>query len=701
MKKEVLIFLLIGLVAFSPVVDAFSFSEAFGNILDFFKDLFKRTVGSFILLTPSDVSAEKSGDNQIRVSWDYFTCDAGYPINSPPTITLISPTGRTTGVPDNSPPTITLISPLGAAASVSINPTLTWDGYDADGDNILYILYLKDSESTTWQTYPLQQETYTVQNLEFNTIYNWKVSVVAGTDTVVSDPRTYTTEEEVGVPDNSPPTITLISPLGAAASVSINPTLTWDGYDADGDNILYILYLKDSESTTWQTYPLQQETYTVQNLEFNTIYNWKVSVVAGTDTVVSDPRTFTTEEEVGVPDNSPPTITLISPLGAAASVSINPTLTWDGDDADRDYILYTLSLKKQTDLTWETYDTLLETYTVQESLNFNTAYDWKVSANDGTSTEVSNQRTFTTEEYNPEPCTNDDSVTRDCLTGDQDCPTGSQTRTCNNGVWSNWGSCIMDADNCEGANPHIQIAPTIISFESEVNIPQDQLFTISNTGDEALTIYDITLSERNYLSSDPPFEVITNIKVNNVPLDRSGFTYSLAQNLIIAPGNSKTVVLTFTPDAFGNAGTYDGKVYIYHSDEVHFNSHPYGGNDYISYVAYHGQGVENIEPFCGDGSIDSGEECDTANLGSQTCSLLGFNGGDLLGTDACQLDTSSCHSSEICDNGNPLTDSNGNGIISAFECSNYDYSLSIDELTPMDENVYSYAYTSFDCEYGI
>ena len=59
MKKEVLIFLLIGLVAFSPVVDAFSFSEAFGNILDFFKDLFKRTVGSFILLTPSDVSAEK------------------------------------------------------------------------------------------------------------------------------------------------------------------------------------------------------------------------------------------------------------------------------------------------------------------------------------------------------------------------------------------------------------------------------------------------------------------------------------------------------------------------------------------------------------------------------------------------------------------------------------------------------------------
>ena len=405
------------------------------------------------------------------------------------------------------------------------------------------------------------------------------------------------------------------------------------------------------------------------------------------------------EEDLGYPDNSPPTITLISPLGAAASVSINPTLTWDGYDADGDNIFYILSLKESTSGTWGAYETLDETtYTVQ-NLEFNTAYDWKVSANDGTSTVVSNQRTFTTEEYNPEPCSNDGSETQDCPTGDQGCPIGSQTRTCNNGVWSNWGSCIMDADNCEGANPIIQIDPTIISFESEVNIPQDQLFTISNTGDETLIIYDITLSERNYLSSDPPFEVITNIKVNNVPLDRSGFTYSLAQQLTIAPGSSKTVVLTFTPDAFGNAGTYDGKVYIYHSDEVHFNSHE--GNDYISYVAYHGQGVENIEPFCGDGSIDSGEECDTANLGSQTCSLLGFNGGDLLCTDTCQLDTSSCHSSEICDNGNPLTDSNGNGIISAFECSNYDYSLSIDEITPMDENVYSYAYTSFDCEYGI
>ena len=191
MKKEVLIFLLIGLVAFSPIVDAFSFSEAFGNILDFFKDLFKRTVGSSGLQplpTPLGVSAGISGNNRISVIWDYnsnfFTCDGGYPVNSPPTITLISPQN--------------------GAIDIGIPPTLTWNGDDANRDDISYVLYLKESTSSIWGEYEASHETtYTVQNLNFNMMYNWKVSANDGTSTVESDPRAFTTGDDLG---NLPPT---------------------------------------------------------------------------------------------------------------------------------------------------------------------------------------------------------------------------------------------------------------------------------------------------------------------------------------------------------------------------------------------------------------------------------------------------------------------------------------------------------------
>src|SRR3989344_1585787 len=100
-------------------------------------------------------------------------------------------------------------------------------------------------------------------------------------------------DEGLGVGDleNSPPTITLNSPSNGAIDIGIPPTLTWYGEDADGDNIFYILSLKESTSGTWGAYEtLDETTYTVQNLEFNTAYDWKVSANDGTSTVVSNQR---------------------------------------------------------------------------------------------------------------------------------------------------------------------------------------------------------------------------------------------------------------------------------------------------------------------------------------------------------------------------------------------------------------------------
>jgi len=52
--------------------------------------------------------------------------------------------------------------------------------------------------------------------------------------------------------------------------------------------------------------------------------------------------------------------------------------------------------------------------------------------------------------------------------------------------------------------------------------------------------------------------------------------------------------------------------------------------------------VSAIRTGCGDGIIQSGEECDTSNLNGQTCTGLGFYGGTLLCYSNCTFNTSSC-----------------------------------------------------------
>jgi len=47
-------------------------------------------------------------------------------------------------------------------------------------------------------------------------------------------------------------------------------------------------------------------------------------------------------------------------------------------------------------------------------------------------------------------------------------------------------------------------------------------------------------------------------------------------------------------------------------------------------------------PVCGNGVIETGEQCDGGNLGGATCTSLGFSGGTLACTGSCTYDTSGC-----------------------------------------------------------
>lgn len=55
---------------------------------------------------------------------------------------------------------------------------------------------------------------------------------------------------------------------------------------------------------------------------------------------------------------------------------------------------------------------------------------------------------------------------------------------------------------------------------------------------------------------------------------------------------------------------------------------------------------------CGNGQIDTGEECDGSNLNNQTCSDVGnYTGGTLACNNDCTFDVSQCTSSGNCGNG--------------------------------------------------
>jgi uncharacterized repeat protein (TIGR01451 family) len=53
-------------------------------------------------------------------------------------------------------------------------------------------------------------------------------------------------------------------------------------------------------------------------------------------------------------------------------------------------------------------------------------------------------------------------------------------------------------------------------------------------------------------------------------------------------------------------------------------------------------------PTCGDGNIDSGEQCDGSNLGGATCQSQGFDSGALSCNSLCKYDVSQCMKRELC-----------------------------------------------------
>jgi len=67
-------------------------------------------------------------------------------------------------------------------------------------------------------------------------------------------------------------------PEAGARNISLSPTLEWECYDPDCDNLLYDVYLGKSSSSLSKknSSPLSLPNFTLANLDFNTVYYWYV-----------------------------------------------------------------------------------------------------------------------------------------------------------------------------------------------------------------------------------------------------------------------------------------------------------------------------------------------------------------------------------------------------------------------------------------
>jgi alpha-tubulin suppressor-like RCC1 family protein len=104
---------------------------------------------------------------------------------------------------------------------------------------------------------------------------------------------------------------------------------------------------------------------------------------------------------------------------------------------------------------------------------------------------------------------------------------------------------------------------------------------------------------------------------------------------VAACGSGETLLGERDSAADGDADT---------SDDV-------GRPDDVAEVADEASEAEEVGPVCGDGVIDTGEECDLLNLDGVTCVSLGHDAGGTLRCDAsCHFDESRCRNPE-CGNG--------------------------------------------------
>ncbi len=202
------------------------------------------------------------------------------------------------------PPLIWDEQPANLAANVALDPTLSAYINDLQGDAVTWEIEIQMDGA--WQTVasgalPAGEGAIsgTLAATTYDTTYPWRVSATdAGSGETVVESYQFTTR-----PANYPPTMTNPIPAAGAVHVALNPTLSIDVDDQDGD-LLNVTFETDA-SGAWQEIATHASvvsgTYTATPMtmaEYMTLYRWRV-VVADDSSQTTSIYSFTTRSAPG------------------------------------------------------------------------------------------------------------------------------------------------------------------------------------------------------------------------------------------------------------------------------------------------------------------------------------------------------------------------------------------------------------------
>ncbi|APD06383.1 hypothetical protein UJ101_00846 [Flavobacteriaceae bacterium UJ101] len=297
---------------------------------------------------------------------------------------------------DNSnavPSKVQLISPTKSQSCINYDVTFQWsNSFDADGDDISYILKIYDDATLSSSQDITTSNTSETVNLEFGKTYYWNVIASDGSNQSQSDTNEFTTCME----DHNP--VQLLYPDTGQTCVNPNINFKWSKASINNnDNIEYTLRLYDDYQTnpnsfTDQTLNKNQFELT---LETDKEYAWQIISHNGNTTIESEIKSFTTCKE----DHNP--VQLIYPSTNVSCISPSINFQWGNASVDNEesieYILQILDEENNT-----------QEYTLKEKqkeviLDFGKNYSWKVISNNGNTTMESELREFSTcdEDHNP------------------------------------------------------------------------------------------------------------------------------------------------------------------------------------------------------------------------------------------------------------------------------------------------------------
>jgi hypothetical protein len=275
------------------------------------------------------------------------------------------------------PPIPSNPQPVSGATRIGIFSSLSWECGDPQINRLTYDLYLGTDPHPPLYRTRLTQNSFSFYNLDFDSLYYWKVVAVNENYEATSGPlwnfRTAPQSEQPPSQPYSPSPHDGYSPVRPA-----NVTLTWQSYNPSGAPITFNVYFGTSSQPPLVSSDQEQQIYQAGQLADSVTYYWRIEAIANSVTTSGPIWRFTTGTSINQPPNQ---AVITAPGDSAIDVRIITVLDWAGGDPDNDPVTYKLyfGMSNPPDFVGNQFNS---EYIPSDSLEYGTTYYWKVISMD-------------------------------------------------------------------------------------------------------------------------------------------------------------------------------------------------------------------------------------------------------------------------------------------------------------------------------